>query len=206
MERPHELVLLDRDGKPLDTRIARVLASLRRRLRRQFPQLRDEVTITEVLERAGGRLASRERRAGPIEKLNGYAWVTLRNVARSEMRRGSARLIQNTLESGAGDAHLASTPAAFGTPADIERSVLLRELLGTLSQEERQVCDWKRAGVSSQEIAQYQGRSVSAVDTLYSRAKQKLRHAVGTSQDNRRLVIQDGTETDHGTTRSASRQ
>jgi hypothetical protein len=38
---------------------------------------------------------------------------------------------------------------------------------------------WKMAGYSAQEIAQLQGRSVVAVDTLFSRAKQKIRNALG---------------------------
>ena len=60
MERPRDLMLLDHDGHPFNPRIARVLARLLPRLRRQFPQLSDEVTITEVMEEAGARLASRE--------------------------------------------------------------------------------------------------------------------------------------------------
>ena len=213
MERPRDLMLLDRDGRPLETRIARVLARLLPRLRRQFPQLRDEVTLTEVMERAGARLASKERRAGSIEKLHGYAWVTLRSVATSELRRSAARLIRNTLESEAGSVRLASAPATFGTPAEVERNILLRELLATLSQEERLVCIWKKAGFSSQEIAKYQGRSAASVDTMFSRAKQKLRRVSGTSRDDRRPALaerqrktsgplaEDDTGTDHGTAR-----
>jgi hypothetical protein len=55
----------------------------------------------------------------------------------------------------------------------------LREALDTLSQEERMVCLWKKAGFSAQEIAKFQGRSVVAVDTLFSRAKQKIRSVLG---------------------------
>ena len=58
MERPHQLILLDRAGTPFDPRISHVLVRLLPRLRRQFPQLIDEVTVTEVLERAGTRLVS----------------------------------------------------------------------------------------------------------------------------------------------------
>ena len=179
MEHVHQLVLLDVDGQLLDTRIARVLIRLLPRLRRQFPQLTDEVTVTEVMERSGSRLASRERRTGPIEKLHGYAWVTLRSVAMSELRRSSARLLQRTVESTEGQARLASATAGFGSPETLERQVLLRELLETLSHEERLVCVWKKAGFSSQEIARHQRRSVASVDTLFSRAKEKLRKVLG---------------------------
>lgn len=91
-------------------------------------------------------------------------------------------------------------------------------VLARLSPEERLVCVWKKAGYSSLEIAQFQGRSVAAVDTLFSRAKQKLRRALGvqdTGRDDRQLVrpvnsqapepqvADEDTETDDGTTRSA---
>ena len=48
-----------------------------------------------------------------------------------------------------------------------------------LSDEEWDLFLWKVNGHSSREIAQYQGRSVSAVDTLFSRTKQKLRTMLG---------------------------
>jgi len=188
MEHLRTLGLLDSNGKPLAERIQRVLGRLLPRLRRQFPALHDDIMLTEVMEEAGRRIASREERGGPIEKLHGYAWVTIRSVATSRMRRGSIRLIQKTLESEASNARLATVPSASGTAEEIERDILLREVLGKLSQEERLVCLWKKAGFSSQEIAQHQGRSVAAVDTLFSRAKQKLRKALG---------VQDNGKEDH---------
>jgi DNA-binding CsgD family transcriptional regulator len=67
----------------------------------------------------------------------------------------------------------------IGSVEEIERGILLREVLAQLSPEERLICVWKKAGYSSQEIAQYQGRSVSAVDTLLCRARQKIRRLLG---------------------------
>lgn len=55
------------------------------------------------------------------------------------------------------------------------RRLSLRQVLDELSQDERLVCIWKRAGFSSKEIAEYQGRSVASIDALFSRVKQKLR-------------------------------
>lgn len=182
MEHLH-IGLLDSDGKPLSDHIQRALGRLLPRLRRQFPSLEDDVAVTEVMEEAGRRIALREERGGPIEKLHGYAWVTIRSVATSRMRRGSIRLIQRTLEPEASHARLAAVPAASGTPEEIERAILLREVLDLLSPEEKRVCIWKKAGFSSQEIAEHQGRSVAAVDTLFSRAKAKLRKALGVQDD-----------------------
>ena len=219
MEHLH-LGLLDSDGKPLAERIQRVLTRLLPRLRRQFPALHDEVALTEVMEEAGRRIALREARGGPIEKLHGYAWVTMRSVATSHVRRGSIRLIQKTLESETSDARLASVPATAGSAEEIERNILLREVLDKLSPEEKLVCIWKKAGFSSREIAQYQGRSVIAVDTLFSRAKDKLRRALGVQSTGKalretprradelsprpRLLDEENTETDDGTTKSGT--
>lgn len=223
MDHMRTLGLLDSNGKPIAPHIERVLARLLPRLRRQFPALQDEVVLTEVMEEAGRRISEREERAGPIEKIHGYAWVAVRCVATSQMRRGSIRLVQNTLESEASQARIATVRATVGSQEQIERDILLREALAALSAEERRVCIWKKAGYSSQEIAAFQGRSVVAVDTLFSRAKQKIRIALSIpeSKDDissrprppdrrndepRPTKRQVGDETPDGTTRPTGRR
>ena len=184
MEHLRTIGLLDSDGRPFHPRIERVLIQLFTRLRREFPALQDEVTLAEIMEEAGRRIRAREQRGGAVERLHGYAWVTIRSVATSRMRLGSTRLIQRTLEAEAAIARLQTTPSTVGTAEDIERKVLLRELLSKLSREERLICLWKQAGFSSQEIADHQGRSVESVDTMFSRAKQKIRIALGIGRAN----------------------
>lgn len=171
--------LLDADGNPLPVHIAGVITRLLPRLQRQFPILQDEVALTDVAEEAGRRIRVRETRDGPLQKLHGYAWVTLRSVATSLVRRGSIRLVQSTLGPEASRERIAAIPAQSGSAHEIERDILLREVLETLTPEERLVCIWKTAGFSSQEIAAFRGRTVVAVDTLFSRAKQKVRTALG---------------------------
>jgi RNA polymerase sigma factor (sigma-70 family) len=183
MENLRELALLNSDGQPLDTHISDVLGRLIPRLRREFPALQDDLAATQVMEEAGRRISARETRIGPIERMHGYAWVTVRSVATSYMRRGSTRLIQKTLESEASRDAIASIQADHGSADQIERAILLREALDTLSEDERLVCLWKKAGFSALEIAGFQGRSVVAVDTLFSRAKQKIRHALGLADE-----------------------
>ncbi|MEK7993411.1 MAG: hypothetical protein AAB403_06355 [Planctomycetota bacterium] len=178
MEHLRSIGLLDSDGQPFDPRIERVLLRLLPRLRREFPALQDEVGLAEIMEEAGRRIRHREQR-GPIERLHGYAWVTVRSIAVSRMRQGPSKLNQKTLDSEAGHARLLATPTSRGTAADVEQAVLLRELLQTLSREERMICLWKKAGFSSQEIALHQQRTVVAIDTIFSRAKQKIRKALG---------------------------
>lgn len=178
MEHLRTIGLLDSDGQPFHPRIERVLIQLLPRLRREFPSLQDEVGLAEIMEEAGRRIRHREN-SGPIERLHGYAWVTVRSIATSRMRLGSAKLSQKTLDSEAGNARLLATPTSRGTAAEVEQAVLLRELLRTLSREERMICLWKKAGFSSQEIAVHQGRTVVSIDTIFSRAKQKIRTALG---------------------------
>jgi len=181
MEHLRTIGLLDSDGQPFHPRIERVLIQLLPRLRREFPSLQDEVGIAEIMEEAGRRIRHRESR-GPIDRLHGYAWVTVRSIATSRMRLGSYKLHQKTLDSDAGNARLLATPTSRGTAAEVEQAVLLRELLQTLSREERMICLWKKAGFSSQEIALHQRRTVVAIDTIFSRAKQKIRKALGVDE------------------------
>lgn len=205
--------LLDSNGEPFPDHIQRALVRLSPRLRREFPALQDDVALTEVLEKAGRRLAAREARGGPIDRLHGYAWVTLRSIATSYVRRGSIRLIQETLDTAAGAARLAALPSTSGRAEDVERGVLLAEVLRLLSDEERSIVLWRRAGYSSAEIAWAQDRTVDAIDKVFSRAKQKIRRALGVeSSRNRRssaatpmvnedrpLAQADDPETDDGT-------
>ena len=132
-----------------------VLERLLPRFQRQFPTFRDEVTLTEVFEEAGRRIVTREERSGPIEKLHGCAWVTLRSVATSWLRRGSSRLSQRTLGADESQAALSTVATGSGTPEQIERDILLREVLAQMTADERLVCLWKTAGFSSEEIAHH---------------------------------------------------
>jgi DNA-directed RNA polymerase specialized sigma24 family protein len=182
MERSRAHRAVDFNGSPIPDRIQRVLDDLSPRLRRQFPALQDDSVLAEVIDEAGRRLLLRETRGGPIERLHAYAWVTLRTVATSHLRLGSTRVLQRTLRSGASQKRLSSTRAVVGSVEEIERHILLREVLAHLTREERLICVWKKAGFSSQEIARFQGRSVIAVDTIFCRAKQKIRRLLGIEQ------------------------
>ena len=195
MEHLQTIRLLDSDGQPFHPRIERVLIQLLPRLRREFRAMQDEVGVAEIMEEAGRRIRHRERR-GPIERLHGYAWVTVRSIAVSRMRLGAAQVLQRTLPPDAAEARLAATPSTAGTADDIERRLLLRELLATLSKEERLICLWKQAGFSSQEIATHRGRSVEAVNTIFSRAKQKLRTTLGIGETADTLLA-DGSSDGH---------
>ena len=179
MEHLGPLALLDANGKPFSSHIDSVLRELAPRLLRQFPALNDDAVLADVVEEAGRRIAEHERRAGAIERLHGYAWVTMRSVATSRMRRGSMRMERATLHGKDTEAVLSDMPADAGTADDIERAILLDEVLSQLSDQERALLMWKKAGFSSKEIAQGLGASVAAVDQLFHRVKDKVQHAFG---------------------------
>ena len=178
MEHRATIGLLDDTGQPFGAHIDSVLRALLPRLEREFPSLRDETVLVEVLEEAGRKIADHERRDGPIEKLHAYAWVAIRSVATSRLRRGSMRIARATF--GGDDALdvLGTVQASIGTPEQIEAEILVRELLAQLTPEEQLLCVAKRLGFSSKEIAEEQGTTVERVNTFFHRVKQKMRVAL----------------------------
>lgn len=205
MENLRKPGLLDGSGKPFAAHIDDVLGRLLPRLRREFPSLQDDVAFLEVLEEAGRRIVRRERRRGPLEKINGYAWVTIRSVANSRLRQGPSSMLQRTVGSEAGEAELSRTAAADGAVDRIEQRVLLREVLAMLTLDEQRVCVWKSMGFSSREIAMRRGTTVNAVDLVFFHAKEKIRRAVGVqhSEPNRSDPSDDRRGRTAGCTRLA---
>ena len=167
----HTLGLIDSNGRPFEGRVARVLEKIAPRLRREFPALEDDVVVTEVLEEAGRRIVQREAKKGPLERLYGFAWVTIQNVARSRLVTLRSRVAQAESR---GEDFVVPLVAQEGSPEQIERDLLLKELLASLSEEEQEVFLYKRVGWSSAEIAAALHKSPGAIDVLFFRIKQKL--------------------------------
>jgi RNA polymerase sigma factor (sigma-70 family) len=175
MESVGTQILLGVDGNPLSPRIQGVLRDLLPRFRNRFLTLDDEVLVIEMLEEAGRRVTAGEAVAGPAENLEAYAWTTLVNVARTRLRHSSMKLARATLGSEASEAVLETIRSPNGTPEQIESGILVRELIGKLSAEERQLIARKQFGYSSREIAREQGTSPARVDMLFHRLKRKCR-------------------------------
>ena len=108
--------------------------------------IRDEVVLAEILEEAGRLLVERELASGPIEKLRGFAWVTVSNVAKSRLRRGPMRLQQATLDSAESEAALLQLPATRGSPDVIERRVMMKEIPGACRPRNAKSTPGKRRG------------------------------------------------------------
>ena len=171
--------LLDRMGRPLDTRIAATLISLIPRFRRLFPAFSDDTALTEALEHAGFKIARREAHFGPTRRIRAYAWVSLQHAAASRLRRGTSRLRQRTLTSKEGEAALHEAPSTHGSPQQVEQAILVRELLGRLTPANRSVCQLWMQGFSSRDIARQRGSTAASINTQMSRIRRQLRMAVG---------------------------
>jgi DNA-directed RNA polymerase specialized sigma24 family protein len=173
-----KLHLVDRRGSPLSERIRAALQSLLPDFRRQFPQLRDEAVILNLVEEAGRKIAEHESRHGQIEHLQAFARKTLTNLGISWTRGPEGKLNGRTVDPAKAGAALETAKARHGAPEQIFQEVLLRQLLERLTEEERAVCIRRRAGWSSKEIAKELRRSPAQVDSTFHRATQKLREAL----------------------------
>lgn len=60
-------------------------------------------------------------------------------------------------------------------PREPEQDNSFTRMMNQLTREERCVCEWRRLGFSSRQIARHQGNSVAAVNALYSQATAKIR-------------------------------
>ena len=167
--------LLDETGQPLSSHVQQTLRDLAPRLQRYLPTLTDEVLLTEILEEAGRKIRHHEEHVGPIEKLHAYAWVTVKRVATSRMRRSAMRIARATVESEQTDDVIGTLRANVGSQEQIEADILLEEMLARMTPEEQMLCMWKKLGYSSRQIAKEQGTSIERVNTFFFRLKRKIR-------------------------------
>jgi DNA-directed RNA polymerase specialized sigma24 family protein len=167
--------LLDQHGRPVPARIHDALLPLIPALVKWFPVLADEVLLLDTLERAARKLCRRERLSGPIAQIEVYAWVVLHRTATWRTRYRDGRLAQVLLESRVRSASLPSIPGRIGSAEQIESAVLWREVLAHLSADERRVFLLKRDGWTSEEIAQMRGGTAASVNTLFWRARRRIR-------------------------------
>jgi len=128
---------LDSEGSPLEARIQSALRDLRLRFPKRFPQLDDDVFVTDVFEEAGCRIVAHEAEHGQVDNLEAFAWTTVLNVARSRLARSSMRVVGSTLDPAASDAVLRQLHARNGTREQIENDILVQQILAHLSPEER---------------------------------------------------------------------
>jgi len=176
MESSGSWIFLDKDGQPLSARVQQALRNVIPQLRRQFGSLNnDEYLVVEILEEAGSRIEDHERAYVRVDNLDAYAWRTVQNVAKSRLRRWSIRLFRSTLSSFDSEAVLETWPAQFGSAEDIESDIECREVLEHLTVEEQRLCEYKKLGFSSRDIAQKEGMSMMSVNTHFYRIKRKIR-------------------------------
>jgi RNA polymerase sigma factor (sigma-70 family) len=181
MESVGKDTLLDADGRPLDPRIQAVLRELVPRFRRRFLTLRDEVLITEIFEEAGRRITEHKATFDSADNPGAYAFRILRTAALERLRHSSMRLERATFASDAGQAVIESQPSRYGTSEQVEASILLDEHLALLTDQDRELCIWKKLGHTSREIARKLGTSPGYVDNMFYRIKRKCEEAAARS-------------------------
>ncbi len=175
--------LVNENGQPLDARIQSALHRLLPRFLAAFPVLRDEAVIAGLFEDAGRRIVEAERRDGrPMDKLHGYAWVTLHTVALSHLRSARVRLDRATLDPAESSTALAAAPASSGTRNEVEGRILFAEILAKLTLDEQRLLLMKKAGYSSTEIGVRLGKSPKAVDMMFSRLRSRIRAERGVKE------------------------
>ena len=170
----NSVLLLDEYGQPLSTRLQNVLLPLAARLRRQFPSLNDDCTLTEVLEESGRRIAAREERKGPLDNLHAYAWVVVRRIAALRLRHDQWAVASATLTGAESESALRRIPAGFATSEQIYNDILCKELLANLNPIEQQIAKGRNAGQSDDEIARGCGTSRRTISNTWRRLKRKM--------------------------------
>lgn len=171
--------LVDGRGEPLAPHIDSALRRLLPRFQQRYPALRDDLVSAEVLDDAARRIAERERRSGPVDKIYAYAFAALRHATATWFRQGANKVSERALPAEHSEVVLGALEASTGTAEQVEQEILLREVMAQLTPEERIVITWKAAGYSSEEIGRQRGTSAAAVDTLISRAKARIRASLG---------------------------
>jgi RNA polymerase sigma factor (sigma-70 family) len=168
------LDLVDAQGHPLEGRVADVLRQCAPTLRRDFPDLGDDVDFINVLEEGYERITAREIVYGPVQRLRAYVRRTLRHIAISRMRLLPHRFVHESLSDRSGQSVLEILRSPWHTPEQIELRVLMREVAAWLTPDENAVCNLRQQGYSYKEIAHMRGCTVDAVTTMHRRAILKM--------------------------------
>ncbi len=176
--RPQDVSLVDASGRPFDDRLHDALITLAPRLQRDFPALADMCVLSEVLEETGNRLAMREERKGAVTDLHPYAYVVGRRVAalRAHLDQWDLRTVPLNGET-VSDGQVISTNG-WGTPEDIEDTILANQLAARLSGALRREYAFRYMGLSTDEIAVREGTATVNVESRWRQVKRKLRRLI----------------------------
>jgi RNA polymerase sigma factor (sigma-70 family) len=178
-----DLRYVDKSGQPLDSQMHATLHVVAPQLRRDFPSLIDPCVETEVLETAGQLVAEQVRRQGPLERLHAYTLKVARRLAWKRLRRTETVRIADD------PSLLEGLRAVHGTAEQTEAAIIQREWFSSLSADEQAVYRMRRAGYTIKEIADRQGTTVGAVNTVWRRAKRRLVRAASPAPVGRRAPV-----------------
>ena len=168
-----KLQLLDGAGQPLSAHIQSVFLNLERRFRQSFDLIRDEAVIRNLFDRAGQQFAGAARRGKTVEKPEALAWTILQNLAFSELRRSEQRVANGSVPGAFADKSMENRASNIGTAEQTYAAIHAREILEGLSDTERTCVTLKVVGWSSADIADHLKMTVSAVDKMMQRIRDR---------------------------------
>ena len=150
------------DGREIDARLQAAARRLENRALawRRF-ELNDESLALHLLEQAVRTTAARDKQK-PIQNPEAYIWESFRHSANRAIKVRE-RII------GVEDRDLEQRPAEWGSPAEIEKAILIRQLLDQMEPRLRRIWINRLVGRSHEEIAEAEGITVTALETHLSR-------------------------------------
>ncbi len=162
MESGSRIFLESGDGREIDARLQAAARRLEGRAcawRKQ--ELNDESMALHLLEEAAW--ATSERNGGePIKNPEAYIWESFRHSANRaiEIRERIVNVESVDLE---------RRPAEWGSPEEIEKAILIQQLLHLMEPRLRRIWINLLVGRSHEEIAEAEGITVAALETRLSR-------------------------------------
>jgi len=169
--------LIDEHGHPVGDHIANAIASLERKIIRQFGPSCDPAVLSDKIEALARNTARYEEKHGPVDDIKSFILKSVRNLVASQVRATPSVMAVDfeTLERWAG-------PARDAGPEQIHNLVLARETLESMPERDQQICRLWSQGVSAREIGSALGMSAENVWTTIHRVRKATQKALS---DNR---------------------
>jgi DNA-directed RNA polymerase specialized sigma24 family protein len=122
--------------------------------------------VTLLLKAAAQVTRARDERSQPVHEVDGYLFQTFKHVVLAELEKDNNRLRYEA------EAHLNAEWHAQAT--NVERRILLNELVAAMDEWTRAVFEWLTLDYSFEEIARHVGMNPKVVRTKYNRRLTRL--------------------------------
>lgn len=146
--------LIDEHGHPVGDHIANAIASLEKKIIRQFGPSCDPAVISDKIEAVARNTARHERKYGRVDDVKSFILKSVKNLVASHLRAtpNVIAVDSGTLERWAGESRDTG-------PERLHNLVLAREALESMPERDRQICRLWSQGVSARQIGDALGMS-----------------------------------------------